>query len=41
MAIRLGERAVKSVPALATGSFAYGDDEVTGFGVRVFTPNNL
>jgi hypothetical protein len=39
MAIRPDERAVKSAPAPATGTVPYWDDEVTGFGGRVFAPS--
>ncbi len=38
MSIRIDERAVKTTPAPAKGTITLWDDEVTGFGLRIFAP---
>jgi hypothetical protein len=38
MSIRLDERAVKATTAPAKGAISIWDDDITGFGLRVFAP---
>ena len=38
MSIRLDERVVKATPAATKGAVLICDDEITGFGLRVFAP---
>ena len=38
MSIRLDERVVKATPAPTEGAVSNWDDEITGFGLRVFAP---
>lgn len=38
MSIRLDERVVKTTPAPIKGAVSIWDDEITGFGLRVFAP---
>ena len=38
MSIRLDERVVKATPAPIKGAVSLWDDEITGFGLRVFAP---
>ena len=38
MSIRLDERVVKTTPAPTKGAVSIWDDEITGFGLRVFAP---
>lgn len=38
MAIRLDERTVKACATPEKGALSFGDDEITGFGLRVFAP---
>jgi hypothetical protein len=41
MSIRLDERAVKATRAPAKGALSIWDDEITGFGLRIFAPTRL
>jgi integrase len=38
MSIRIDERAVKTTPAPAKGAITLWDDDLTGFGLRIFAP---
>ena len=40
MSIRINERTVKDTPAPAKGAIAAWDDEITGFGLRIFAPTS-